>query len=246
MEQKKVKKTAKRSPNFPVISLEEAVDNTRKLYNADGRAGSLKSAVYNHLGYKGEHGASITVVSAMKKYGLITEEKSTIYLTHEAELILIGSDEEEKRNAIKECALMPDIYKKLWSEYSERGLPSDTSLRHTLIFHYNFNEKSVDGFIKNFRATLKYAGITLGEKTTRDENSDISVVKNETTENNMPKISNINKDTIVQDYVIPRKQDRIAVLRLEKPVTNDEIDLIVKWLDLLRSTIVDKVETVDE
>jgi len=162
------KRKVKRSPNFPVISLEEAIINTEKLYKADGRAGSLRETVYKHLGYKGEHGASRTVFSALKKFGLIREEGNQIYLTKDSEIIFMASETEKKKSAIKRCALKPEIYRKIFEEYSESGLPSDSTLKDRLIFDFEFNEKSVDGFIINFKKTLEYAEIIPGSSLESD------------------------------------------------------------------------------
>ena len=94
---------------------------------------------------------------------MINEEKGRIFLTKDAEFILIGSDEQKKAEIVKKCALQPEVYRKLWEQYSDTGLPSDESLRDVLIFDYGFNEKSVDGFIKDFKATINYAGLEPSE-----------------------------------------------------------------------------------
>ena len=65
------KKMKQRSPNFPVISLKQAVDKVKAIYNKEQLALAQRSAVLKHMGYSSENGASLTVLSALKKYDLI-------------------------------------------------------------------------------------------------------------------------------------------------------------------------------
>lgn len=252
----KTKKSVKRSPNFPGMDLQNAIVLAKKIYDADGRAGTLRATVLKHWGYKSEHGMARMTISALKKFNLIEEEKNTIKLTRQAEIIFISKDEKKIKPVIKECALSPIIYKKLWEQYFESGLPSDASLRDKLVFEFDFNEKSVDGFLADFRATLEYAELKPGQKLHTDstlENlnefeNDIDSIEEEETETKkiVEKPKTKIEDQKIKEYLIPRKGDKLALLKLEKPVSNEDIDLIVKWLDLLRITIVDKLEIENE
>jgi len=40
-------------------------------------------------------------------------------------------------------------------------------------------------------------------------------------------------DFPTRDYLIPRKQQRLAILRLEYPISKDDIVRLHKWIDLL-------------
>lgn len=235
--EKKEKRTKTRSPNFPAISLPDAIDKTRAFYKEDGRSGSPKLTAYKHLGYKGEHGASLGVLSAMKKYGLIREENNRIFLTKNAEFILLSSDESKKAEIVRKCALTPEIYSKLWEQYSDTGLPSDNSLKDILLFDYNFNEKSVHGFIRDFKATIDFAHIEPHESFEFEREAEDKMIETESIISNKSNIK-----IPIQDYAIPRKDNKVALLKLEMPVSNEDIDVVIKWLDLLRSTIVSESE----
>jgi hypothetical protein len=233
----KEKKTKKRSPNFPAISLPDAIIKTKILYDVDGRSGTPRQTAFKHLGYKGGHGASITVLSAMKKYGLIREENNRILLTKDAEFILLSSDELKKIEIVRKCALTPEIYSKLWEQYSDTGLPSDNSLKDVLLFDHDFNEKSVNGFIRDFKATIDFAQLEPHESFEIESEAEMIEDK--------PIIENNGKmNSSIQDYVIPRKENKVAILKLEMPISNEDIDVVIKWLDLLRSTIVSESEDI--
>lgn len=252
----KPKKTVRRSPNFPSMNLEDAIALAKKIYDADGRAGSMRTTVLKHLGYKGEHGISRMTISALKKFSLIEESDNNIRLTRQAEVIFISKDETRVKQAKQECALSPIIYKKLWEQYSDTGFPSDATLRDKLIWEFDFNEKAVDGFLEDFRSTLDYVDLKPGKKTFIDnteENLDEvqdepELMSNEVSAKRTPteKLKQKIENQMIKEYLIPRKGDKLAMPKLEKPVFNEDIDLIVKWLELLRSTIVDKEETGNE
>ena len=52
-------------------------------------------------------------------------------------------------------------YREFGKCYKETGLPSDQTLRAELIADRGFNPNAVDAFLKDFRASLAYAGISV-------------------------------------------------------------------------------------
>ena len=106
--QKGIKKIRVRSPNYPAFSLAEAIEKARILFEKDGKAGAHKSVVLEHLGYTSEHGASLRAISALKTYGLISEEDSHIKLTDDAlNVILYPNNEEKHQLAVLDLYLKP-------------------------------------------------------------------------------------------------------------------------------------------
>lgn len=49
--------------------------------------------------------------------------------------------------------------------------------------------------------------------------------------------SDIVQKSVVKDYSIPRKGNRTAIIRLEHPVTRDDLNQISTWLKLMENTI---------
>jgi ribosomal protein L37AE/L43A len=62
-----------RSPNYPAMSLEEALQRLRVIYDKQRRYPTTRDVLAKLLGYGGVNGASATVLSALGKYGLQTE-----------------------------------------------------------------------------------------------------------------------------------------------------------------------------
>lgn len=145
-----------RSPNYPGIGLKAAVEKITGLYKADGLVASPTDAAMKHMG-GGDPGR---VVSALKSFGLATEENERIKLTQRGiDIVARPAEDPKRKQAIKEAALGPTIYRDLLKEYTD-VLPSDTTLRSELIAGKKFNPKAVDDFIRDFKATVEFAGIS--------------------------------------------------------------------------------------
>jgi hypothetical protein len=73
----------------------------------------------------------------------------------------------DRSDLLKAAALKPTLHRELWDYFREKGgIPPDDLLRHYLVWERpepRFNEKSVGGFIADFRATLKLAKLDAGD-----------------------------------------------------------------------------------
>lgn len=235
------KKIIKRSPGYPMISLEEALVRVRKLWKEDRNNKIHIDTVYEHLGYGAQGGYGARIIAAMKKFGLISQSKNDIALTPRAVDIMIHEPEDEEYiRAVKVTALMPDIYSKLYNEYNG-VLPSDKTISVKLIKDYEFNPKKVSVLIKGFRATIKFAGLTgedLGEEDTDTEDNDEDILK----------LKRKKKKMIdVQSFNIPLLKQNTATLTFEKlPIDKGDLERIKQWIDLIAAPLVETEEKEDE
>jgi hypothetical protein len=161
--EEKVKKSKHRSPNFPSINLQKALDKAKELDEAYKRAEVPMAVVHEKLGLKRFSGVAIQATAALKAYGLIDingdGDKRTVKLTERAMKILGGHPDQDK--LLKDAALNPDIYKRILARYQSEGLPTDEALSTYLQWDCNFNPKSIKGFIADFRNTIDFAKITI-------------------------------------------------------------------------------------
>jgi hypothetical protein len=156
----KEKKSRMRSPNYPGISLEEAVGKIKALYDQDKLVASPKDAALKHMGFEKAHGEAGRVLSALRSFGLIDEVNDRIKLSQRGINIVVRGEADPLRvEALREAAISPEIYRQLLREYRE-SLPSDTTLRSELIAVRKFNPNAVDGFIRDFRGALEFAGLS--------------------------------------------------------------------------------------
>jgi hypothetical protein len=149
-----------RSPNYPAISLPAAIDRVGRLYAADKKAGAPLDAAFRHMGFNGRNGKSSVVLSALKKYGLVEDVGGRIAPTQRAvEILVLSKDDPRRLQAIREAALAPDIYREVFDQFSEHGMPSDETLRAELIAYKSFNPTAVVDFVKDFKATIEFASL---------------------------------------------------------------------------------------
>lgn len=156
------KKERHRSPNYPAVGLREAVERLRKLYVADGKAGAPPKLAAVHIGFAKPHGQAMSVLAALKRFGLIAEGSGRIAPTQAAIEILNLPEKDPRRLAtIREAALGPPIYRELVENHRSTGLPQRDVLESELITYRNFNPKAVKGFVTDFLDTIEYAGVSV-------------------------------------------------------------------------------------
>ena len=153
-----------RSPSYPGISLGQAIDRARALYDQERRNAAPVTAVVQHWGFSNaSNGAATVALSALEKFGLIAVNGARldrkVRLTDLALTILLNPDENAVTESVREAALNPPIHRLLWNEY-QGDLPSDDTLRYELIVGKRFSERGADNFISQFRATIAFAKLS--------------------------------------------------------------------------------------
>lgn len=153
-----------RSPNYPGIGLREAIKKTTQLYEAEGQAAVPSAQAFSAWGLKAGTGQANVVLSALRKYGLITYEGKAdsrgVKLTTRALRIVRDKRPEsrERDEEIRRAALNSVIYRDLWAE--ARDGASDGTLKQYLKIERGFSDSAVDRLIHQFRDTISYSGLT--------------------------------------------------------------------------------------
>ncbi len=152
-----------RSVNYPYITLETAIERAEKLWDAVGKGLIAISSAGKTWGYDAKSSAVRSTVSALKQYGLIQDEGSgedrEIKLTDRTLDILHPSDPLQRVAAIQTAALAPKIYADIFAKFP-MGIPTqDHIIAAYLLREKDFNRKTVDSFINNFRANLDFAKV---------------------------------------------------------------------------------------
>ncbi len=163
------KRKRERSPNYPGIDIGEALSRARQLYDQERRYAAPLKTILAHWGYKESSGPGFTTLAALKRFGLLIDEGTgqnrKARLSDDALAILLDQreDSQERQRLIKEAALTPPIHKELWGKYGTT-LPSDATLRFELQHDKGFSEGGATEFIRQYRKTLQYAGLTEHDK----------------------------------------------------------------------------------
>lgn len=150
-----------RSPNYPAIGLEEAIQRLKTIYDKQQRYPATREVLAQLLGYKGLNGASATVVSALSKYGLLEGYGETLRVSELGQdLALHRKGDPEYTEGIRAAALMPAFFQEMRDQYPT-GLPHDHSLRAALTKR-GFNPKSIDSAVRGYRDTMEFVEAEAG------------------------------------------------------------------------------------
>lgn len=147
-----------RSPNFPALTLEEAMKVAGDLYSKVRKVTLDREAAAKELGYTGLTGRSLKVLGALNQYGLIDNvSKGKCHVTDLAETALHGFPEEEKAGAIRRAARSPALFRAIFDEYGE-DIQSEHAIR-ALLLKRGFTDKGVESALQSFLATQRFAAL---------------------------------------------------------------------------------------
>jgi antitoxin component HigA of HigAB toxin-antitoxin module len=158
------KKSRHRSPNYPSITLQKGMELAKTLFEVHGRHAAPLEVAARDWGVSATSSYTAQQVAALAAYGLVdvegTKEAKRVKVSDLAFNIFIDRrpDSRDRCALIKEAALRPDIFRKLYDAYPDR-LPVDHALEYELVKEYKFNPKSVLDFISILRATLDFAKV---------------------------------------------------------------------------------------
>jgi hypothetical protein len=195
-----------RSPSFPYISLEKAVDRLLPLYTVAKRHDALIADAAKAWDYAAKSSTTLQTVAALLAYGLIEDSGSgdtrKIKVSDLGYKILIDQRPGAKEEALRQAALTP----KLIAEYAQtwkNDRPGDNICLSELQMERNFTPDSAKNFLKVFDETFKFA-----LDATNDNPSEKKDDKNQGE-------SGKEIDLAIGDYI---QWESNGVLKLEKPM----------------------------
>ena len=145
-----------KSPKYPNYSLSKAIENVRKVFDADRTTPLPREVIAKHLGYSGLSGTSDAAIATIVQYGLLERTgKAEMKVSDLAKDILIPEDGEhgkQRQAAINKAALMPPLFRDIWNHFEQR-VPSDDAL-HTYLLRREFNDRAIDPVMRSFKPTI--------------------------------------------------------------------------------------------
>src|SRR5687768_13116405 len=122
-----------RSPNYPQLTLEDAIQRIRPLYEAAHTYPTEKIVIAENLGYNGLHGKSLTLIAAVTRYGRLEPEGDGMRVSSDAVTILeLPQGDPQRSEAVERAAFAPRLFADMHSEFGNTP-PNDVTLRHHLI-----------------------------------------------------------------------------------------------------------------
>ncbi len=195
-----------RSPNYPKLNLEEAVEQTRRVYQAEHMHVADKVAVAQDLGYKGLNGSSARFITALKHYGLLEEpERDRVRVSDDAMTVLeLPKDDPERAEALRRAAIRPQVFADLQEHYEGDPPNSDVSIRHYLL-RKKFLPQAADEVIRLYRANLQFVAEEAPEYTdgvVEDDRPEVEAPMQPTEEARTPVVSGRTSSYVVEPPTI--------------------------------------------
>ena len=170
-----------RSPNFPFISLEAAIDRARAFYEEERRGSAPVARAAKHWKYSPASSGLLQTIAALKSYGLMVDEgpgaERRLKLTEMALRIILDTrtGSSERLELIKRAALNPSVSSDVHGNWPD-GLPSEDTVNHYLIFERGFAPQNASRAVKilkdNQRIAALYSGDYLSDTSHKSIDSD--------------------------------------------------------------------------
>jgi hypothetical protein len=144
-----------RSPQYPSIGLKEAIGKVRDVYNQDHQNAIPREVIACHMGYGSLNGKSLSILSALRKYGLFEGRGRSIRVSDLAVRIIAHEPGNSERfEAIKEAAGRPKLFAELDTRFRD-GKASDPAIRSYLLAQ-KYIPSAADTVIRSYRETKRF------------------------------------------------------------------------------------------
>lgn len=228
-----------RSPNYPALSLPQAVALARKLWNSEKRTPVSNEAAATAMGFKSLSGPARVAIGSLRQYGLIDKaDRGHVRMSERAVHILIGEGD-ERAKALKAAETAPDLFQELAKSHADA---SENAIRSFLVTKKNFVDDGARKAAKAFRETLNLAksgasGYTADEgdkepEAMREQESNFSFKAQE---------SDGQAKTDLLSFAVPYAKGKIAV---QIRVSGEELNArhlaaVRRYLQMTESNMID-------
>jgi len=164
------RKARERSPRFPSLSLEKALDRATEFYEHEKRGSAPYAAAAQHWGYKASSSGAIQTFATLRSYGLLDGTHKDMRLSELALRILLDKrpDPTERNQLKRQAALNPPIAAQI-SEKWKDGLPSDATLNHFLVLDLGFNESTASKAINIIKENERFTNVSYSDTLSSDD-----------------------------------------------------------------------------
>jgi hypothetical protein len=157
MEQANAKdRSPDRSPNYPGLSLEAALDAVRKLHKEDGTAPVPQETLAKFAGHGKMSGPARSKIAGIRQYGLIEGAGAGKVRVSDRALPLFfhQPSDREYQQTLKDLALAPALFSQLFTQYAQA---SEATIRLHLVRDRKFSEEGAKRLASIFKDTIAFA-----------------------------------------------------------------------------------------
>lgn len=234
----------KRSPSYPYISLEQAIDLIRVLHKQEGYSYTPAYTALEHLNYSPTSSSGARVLATLFQFGLLDETGSRnekrVRLSDTSMTIMEAPDEQTRVAAIQEAALNPEIHKEVWKFWNldSNPLPPDSTMRFKLLKEFGFHKNAVDGFIEQFKNTYFFAQL---DHHTIEPTTDAEAIGTTDPGLEQTKVTVSSSSQIPQgmkEHTIQLIGQPMARLVLPHPISKRNLQHLISWLELMGPALI--------
>lgn len=147
--------TRLRSPRYPSMSLEDAIEHGRTIFDKDRRHPIAREVAASHIGYKSLNGAADSALSSLMQYGILEKvTKGEVRVSQWTVDILHPDNPSQRISAIRSAGQNPVLFRALNERFAET-VPSNETLRSYLT-RENFNDRAIGPVIAAYTKTRAY------------------------------------------------------------------------------------------
>jgi hypothetical protein len=224
-----------RSPNCPQIPFAEATEKGKVLYKNEHTHPAGREVIAASLGYKGLNGRSLSMIGALRQYGIIAGSGDAMRVSEDAVTYFESDSVEDRRQVLERMLFNPPMFAQIHAEFG-KTLPSEQNLKYYLI-KQGFLPKAAEDVISVYRDNIR-----LLENETLRYNEPMSV---QTEQGNvypaavmvLPKMQVPERQYVATQvapsvYSFPLSKDTIAELQIRGEITKEKLAMLRDHIEL--------------
>ena len=240
------KKKRDRSPAFPYVSLEIAVERLSSLYSEYSKHSARIGNIAPVWGLSPGSSTPVRTVAALKSFGLVdvsgSGEERKVSVSKLGFRILNDQREGARAAAIKEafynCEILADYYER-WAE----NRPPDKECISELTIDANFTNQAATKFINVYDASVQYAELACADSISETPQNKDGLDNYNAEKNSVVMDSPAPTLQPTQTLAVPRetevRQDTFSldtgdvVIQWPKEITKENYEDFVAWVEIL-------------
>jgi hypothetical protein len=226
-----------RSPEYPAISLKEAMDRVKMVYGKDYQNRVSREVIAAHMGYKSLSGASLPVLSALMKYGLLEGRADETHVSDLAVALLAhASGTPEYQEALRRASAYPELFAELDERFPD-GKASEQAIRAYLLTR-KFIPSAADAAIRAYRDTKAFVASEGAGYNPAEPEPEISMPETHSAAAHMGGTSSMTADaTVLRRTVFPLNEGDVEIkfpVGMSKESVEDLADYLETFMKRLR------------
>lgn len=162
MEPQKTQVLRQKSPNAPAYSLQDALEDARRIFRIENQVPISRESIAEHLSLAAQSGPFNRKLSSLRQYGFLEPVGKDLRISDLFLRVDHANDDTDRRQALREALARPAIFQELLNQYENAGggLPSDLNLTNQLVLKFRFTRTNAETVAKSFLESARFAGLS--------------------------------------------------------------------------------------